>query len=809
MSDFQDAPWNKPVEEDGKELTSEDIPARRRKPEEHTHDPVTELLFSTVSFRKDFRGRAGEETPRTVGQAGPVDALSRELFSHEPVSTGAVETTEEYTGVPATPTEKEEEGVHVPAEPAGESALSPREALLDRMTEYDRRDRELALRLSAVPKKRALERIQERTATPSPTPATAPTHVRNVSSSPPAAGRIDGVRSVSPVLTTREAAAQENWFGAGISAPPSGGPPRLAQEGGSTGSRIQEFYTKPPHHQAGGGWRKQVALAALVTVVGIGIWGIFGSAGLPQSLAGLGRFFGASSFVVSDAEAADIFPPVFELYENAVTAQATYKDDASLKELTDALEEFFKSNGAFSWSHMFVPASTRAAGAQMAPRDLELLAQALEHKAAFEQRHTHTLDPSTHAVEDYVVWLGFVADIVSQDGRYLVLTGSADKLSATGGEPEYYALLLVRDKTVTVERTGAVADLNAALVTKIIPPQAVQVQKTGLDFYDATWFLSFEATGSLTQLMYEETTQESIDGVVMLSAQTRDSLLRTMESAVPSVGHEWVRELVRTLGAQSAGEWRDVSTVFSEALTRRGLQLYFDTEERMAFVRGNHAATGAAVTEDVLAVTARTWVGTDVDVSLVEYRPTFLNDGSVLGEARVHLKNTSVEPVRTYVKIYLPKESAVLEQRGYDARPSVPAFDYDEEGFINHDAVTTLNERRAEGTPQLDFFDESGLTAVGGWVTVPPGGMAVAALTHRPPLDLNGVNGGVYRVSVLPTGTTESVPFHFTASYGEDMRFEWQEPLGFVAAQTAEYQRTLTDRLILSAQVFYPNVSNK
>ena len=774
MSDFKEAPWNKAVEKEGRELAADEIPSRRRKPGEQQSDPLTDLIFSGVSFKEGFKGER-ESKIKVDSDSVPHSA---------PLS------------------EPERGSVPLP--------FDKRAALLERLSQYDRSDAELSKKISQRVNRDTIEKLKQ-PASPSlggpvPPPVVhAPTIIREssiVQSPQVAQSSVDGIAPLSYPN------AQDNWLGVAPVATGLGSYVTPAQGRSSTevqADRIQDFYNKSSQKSTKRNWRRPVLVALLVLVAG-GIGLATYEKGSFSFLSAVSKLFNPSSFVVSDADVEQTFPQLYELKKSVEEAENTYGGDKTLEELSNALNDFFEENAAFSWFNIFRPASARSSQITVSPAAIEKLDKVLEFKKTFEQMHVHTLDPSTAELTSYIQWLAFSRELFGRDGRYLVLIGSELRPSIGSSEPEHYALLRIQSEEAQIERSGSVADLNAALTTKIIPPASLQAVKTNLDLYEASWFLDFETSGKLVTLMYEETTGENIDGVVFISWPSKNSL--GVSNGVSDQGSGWMSSFLAKLGTLSAGSWKNFSGELSQAVKRGGLQVFFERADLAEFAKTHELfIKPSSTTEDTLAASLRVWEG-EARMKLLEYRPEFLADGSILGEVRVHVVGSPVSLTRAYVKIYMPLASTILDADGYAPRPKIPTFNYGQNGFAKHESVSNLSEKTLEIPAQLDTYVEGDLAVVGGWVIIPAGKEQMVRLQYRPPSRLNlSVAGDDYTLAVLPTGGSEDVPFRFAAKFQEDMVFEWTEPLGFVSGTLAEYQKTLSERLKFSATL-KNNVSN-
>jgi hypothetical protein len=54
---------------------------------------------------------------------------------------------------------------------------------------------------------------------------------------------------------------------------------------------------------------------------------------------------------------------------------------------------------------------------------------------------------------------------------------------------------------------------------------------------------------------------------------------------------------------------------------------------------------------------------------------------------------------------------------------------------------------------------------------------------------------------VLPIAAGRDVPFKFAGVLDEGVTFDWKEPLGHVAQQTTEFQKSLSSALKLSSSI--------
>lgn len=825
MPNFDDAPWNKPVEEEGRELRDSDVPSRRGSSKDTEDDPLTELIFDSVSFDDDFTG-----TLVSHKGAGDTDPLTRELFSGASSEQSAQKAEEvQEDAIREDPEDRAEPSARMNRSLDGAtSSASHKEMLQARLARYEEREKELRAQLAQSTKPSARSGVDAVASETKPVSIPEPEEAKETQTQEVQDGVVPqkktesvavepepkkpepdeiqkvaspethGGATVDPVVASR---AQENWFGArpdGIQAPQPASLPSVDMRRAET---LQEDTDETR-------WGRRVFLASVgAVVIAAGVWGAAQTNVASSFSSYIGGLFNSSSFVAGQGEAEETFPPLFLLREEAALAGTPVGD-----ELAATLDTFFEKNQSFAWLNIFRPAEVRADGSRSVPTDLALLNTALALKGQLEEETGVTTRPSDGELASYIEWLSFLQALLGTDGRYLVLTGSGERVTPAGGEPMVYSELVVSGGTVHIERSGSVADLNAALAAKVTPPEAVQVVKTGMDFHEAMWFLDFNVAGEVAADLYEQTTQRTIDGVFLLSASGTKRIAESEDATLSPEEAGWLNTLVNHLGAARVGEHASFARALTESFERNELQLYFKNTELASFVDKKNLAVDTALnTQDALAVGVRTWEGDGVDLKLVEHRPTFFADGSVTVQARTHLSNTDEESRRVYIKTYIPTGSFLLGQDGFSVRPPVPDFNYGEHGFSTHPAVTALQESQHERFPQLDVFKEGDYMVVGGWVDIPAGTAHVAALEYRLSERLAWERGtDEYTLDVVRSGAFKEFPFHFSATFEEGVTFSWREPQGFLTAGAAEYQQELTDDVTLRAELNFTknDVSN-
>jgi hypothetical protein len=737
------------LDESGGLLRDTDIPPRRRAPGEVPVDPVTEILLSSVTFNQNFNGDGAE------------DPISQELFR-------------QVRRVPRKAPPRPKVASLSRALPVSESQ-SPREAILSELATFHKEEEDRRARLSLPRPVLSLESDRTHTSPPAPLP-----------------GAIDAVggmpeKTVSPDQDRSTSAARE-------------------RDGWLTVRWADLPEPAVPLKSRGMRFGKQITLALLLlAAIAGGVWGTFRTGILTGGLARLpfvGSFFASSSFLVLNSDERTALGPVSALYENAVALRKEKESALSARSLDEldgliqSLEVFLQKNQAFSWLNVMRPENAYLS----APQELDTLEEALVRREEFERLSGEVLSPGSEELAAYTTQFKFWSGVIGADGRYLVLFGGG-RAGGTLPEPQHFAVVEISKSKMQLQTHGMVADLNAALTSKYIPPEPVQVYKTSLDLAEAGWEYDFASYGNIAQSLFEETTRTETAGVFVVSGDVADELARAVGVKRSETDARWIKEMFDRYSRAEAGTWEKVSAALRAGVAAHTVQAFFEDAGRQDFARRARYAQAAGEGAEI-GLSVRQWEGESVQLLLSELRAHFFPDGSVLQTPRVTFRNDGAVPARLYVQWYVENGAQILSGTGYGARPAAPKFAYEQEGFQPHPALSGRARLPSETLRSLDLWSEGRLFAVGGWVTVPAHSTHTASLEYRAPQRLDWQKGEApYTVRILRPGAFAEFPFRFQATMEDSVGFRWVDPLGFTTDTFAEYQERLSADRTFSAVI--------
>lgn len=394
----------------------------------------------------------------------------------------------------------------------------------------------------------------------------------------------------------------------------------------------------------------------------------------------------------------------------------------------------------------------------------------------------------------------FLNILLARDGDYLVVGANGARNAPIGAEPATYALVQIRSGQAGVAREGSVAELNAALPAKIIPPKPIQVLKTNFDFFETGWFFGISDFARAFGDLFAETSGEQPEGVVLVSSELAARLVSARGLSLNPNEPGWIRPLLSSLlgGAQQ--------DVIVSAIAARELQFHFFDESLMnqAQSLGLAASLSLPSGTDAFLAGFRSWEGGRAELELVDYQPDFFVDGSIVSTLDLRLANPQNEPLTIYAKIAVPKGSILLAEAGFADPLAPPAFDYASHGFKPNPYTSAPLSLPADFFPRLDFFEEGPFAVVGGWVRFAPLAVQTLSIRYRLPYRLDWQRGlDTYRLEIFKSGLAGEIPFRYQASLEAGVDFEWRQPSGYRAAGLAEYQTTLRRDETLRATLKY------
>lgn len=357
--------------------------------------------------------------------------------------------------------------------------------------------------------------------------------------------------------------------------------------------------------------------------------------------------------------------------------------------------------------------------------------------------------------------------------RYLVVLQNSAELRATGGFIGSYALVDIDQgeiKRMEIAKGGSY-DLQGQLSVHQEPPQPLSLVNSRWEFQDANWYPDFPSSARNLMWFYERSGGPTVDGVIAVNDQVISDLLtatgpvtmsgglqitaasfrdalQTHIAQARATGSKTPKSVLAELGPilldrlahSSITAKATAASAVSAGLTRGDILIYSadtntqDTIQTLGWDGALRTTTG-----DYLHVNISNIGGQKSDADLtgrIEHQAWIQPDGSIINTVnfiRTHDGTTSDASSISYVRMYVPKGSTLVEASGF----TFPA----ESQFHKPLSYANKNEQLT-ATEQAETFDaasgtrvteEFGKTVFGNWVVTKPRETSVARITYRLP----------------------------------------------------------------------------
>ncbi|MBI2465698.1 MAG: hypothetical protein HYV66_00485 [Candidatus Sungbacteria bacterium] len=274
----------------------------------------------------------------------------------------------------------------------------------------------------------------------------------------------------------------------------------------------------------------------------------------------------------------------------------------------------------------------------------------------------------------------------------------------------------------------------------------------------------------------------------------KESILFDADSA------NWFYGLSEALARKPNTRWASLAEYLERGFAAHQVQFYFKDVVLEKFAENSNWLLSAKhnLQNDVLGIATASLGEGSPALELMEYKINVFEDGSVMANLNLMLKQPVGGPGRNYFKIHLPKSAQILKAEGFSPKEKLPQFNYAAEGFSS-DARIAGGSVVAKGPGGLEIFDEFGLTVAGGWVRLESGARNTLSLEYLLPFKLSRKNSlGDYRLKVFRPHQNQNTPFRFVAVSEKGIQLASLEPNGFVTENLGEYQGNLSEDVELA-----------
>jgi hypothetical protein len=370
--------------------------------------------------------------------------------------------------------------------------------------------------------------------------------------------------------------------------------------------------------------------------------------------------------------------------------------------------------------------------------------------------------------------------------RYLLVFQNSDELRPTGGFMGSFAELDVKDGKI-IKFTippGGTYDIQGQLNEFVEPPTPLLIANKRWEFQDANWFPDFPASAEKINWFYRHAGRGSTDGViainssvllrllsimgpvtdekrgVTLTAENAIPLIQTIVEEGPEKKEHRPKQILSDLAPQfltylknlKPNDLMPILVNLKEALDQKEIQAYFadqTTEEQIKSFGWAGQILSSKPYQDYLMVVNTNLQGQKTDAKIkqtIHHQAVVQPDGSIIDNVyltREHTGNANEKlygkPNISYLRIYVPQGSELLEARGF-SWPDERTFKVpDQWSKKDADLVKNIQELSVEQNSGTQITNEFAKTSFGNWVITEPGETSQVQFSYRLPFKITDV----------------------------------------------------------------------
>ncbi len=356
--------------------------------------------------------------------------------------------------------------------------------------------------------------------------------------------------------------------------------------------------------------------------------------------------------------------------------------------------------------------------------------------------------------------------------RYLLVFQNSAELRATGGFIGSFGLIDIdRGEITNLEiPAGGSYDLQGQLTDHVTPPLPLYLVNNRWEFQDANWYPDFPTSAKNLMWFYEHSGGPTVDGVIAITddfvkmllqavgpisteddtitsdnfSQITSEKIQALRNANSKSPKAIIGELAPLLLEQLKQPDIKKSTALANTIIQaipQGNILFYSKDKVLADTLKKFDLDGALKksSQDYLHVNISNIGGEKSDTDLegrIEHQAWIEPDGSIIDTVtiiRTHIGNTSESSNISYLRIYAPEGSELMDAAGF----TFPA----ESDFHAPLEYTQPQEQHLAIEKEVGYHDKTGTkitqefdkTVFGNWMITRPHQTSVVRMTYRLP----------------------------------------------------------------------------
>jgi hypothetical protein len=365
-------------------------------------------------------------------------------------------------------------------------------------------------------------------------------------------------------------------------------------------------------------------------------------------------------------------------------------------------------------------------------------------------------------------------DFLGEEKHIVVFLQNSNELRATGGFVGTYGSLETRKGYITSRIISSIYDLDGQQKEVHLPPLPVLAVNDRWFLRDANWFFNFPDSAKVMSEFYQQTTGKTPDLVVAVTPEVVVRLLglvgpvemekynvtldaenfieRTqVETSVEyDRGENKPKKMIadffpiflkRLSSLDNSGQGKVLQIVL-DSFSSKAIQIFAKDEgTETALESLGWAGSLSPASRDYLAIVSSNLGGTKTDLSLLQnakLESQVGQDGQIVNKLTLTRSNPLPDMVglqnKSFVRIFVPKGSKLLNSSGFDAvnldvKYDLPGKPHPAVALWEADAVKSVSSGMQVGL-------ESGKTYFGSWVVLKGGESKTVTLEYELPFRL-------------------------------------------------------------------------
>lgn len=411
--------------------------------------------------------------------------------------------------------------------------------------------------------------------------------------------------------------------------------------------------------------------------------------------------------------------------------------------------------------------------------DLKSLPKEYREKFSSIQDNIPTL---INSLEDLDSLLDVILDILGADSpkRYLMLFQNSNELRPTGGFMGSLALLDIKEGKVEKVNVpqGGPYDLKAGFFENVTSPKPLWLINPNFNFWDANWFADFPTSAELILKYWEKSGGPTVDGVITINSNVMVEFLKIIgpinleERGRIFNSDNFIQETQKIVEIEDVGDapkavigemmtkvldkifndkdldYLQTLKLFNDSMRNKDIQIYFP-DNSLELIINNYGWGGSMIdtSGDYLAVINTNIGGGKTDASVKEklsHDVNVLSNGTIIDTLKIERTfiaekdNPFSRGVnKTYLRIYVPQGSKLLEARGFEDFPEeeymIPVYGSEED----EDIKEIQGRFVIDEISGVKINNEFNKTVFSGWQELGLGQKKVIILRYELPFKLN------------------------------------------------------------------------